>query len=75
MQSDRYSPDDGKLSSCAWCSAEMGENALPAKSAAVFCSRRCEIEANFWLYAEMCAIEITHPTHSDDDCDDYYERP
>jgi len=43
---------------------------MPAKSAKVFCSRRCEIEANFWLYQEMCVIEITHPSDpKQDHCD------
>lgn len=43
---------------------------MPAKSAIVFCSRRCEIEANFWLYQEMCVIEITHPRDpTQDHCD------
>lgn len=74
MQSDRYSPDDSKLASCAWCGAELGPSALPAKAAAMFCSRRCEIESNFWLYAELCAIEITFPPDSDDGYY-YYERP
>jgi len=44
---------------------------MPRGSAIVFCSRRCEIEANFWLYQEMCVIEITDPLQStrEDPCD------
>jgi hypothetical protein len=34
---------------------------MPAHSASVFCSRRCEIEGNYWLYQELCVIEITRP--------------
>jgi len=49
---------------CTWCGEELGRNVVPARSATVFCTRRCEIEANFWLYQEMCVIEITHPQQS-----------
>jgi len=63
MQSDRYLPDDGSLTNCTWCGAQLGQNVMPERSASVFCSRPCEIEANFWLYQEMHAIEIMHPSH------------
>jgi hypothetical protein len=57
---DRSSDD--KLTACAWCGAALGQNVMPRPVAAVFCSRPCEIEANAWLYQEMCAIEVTLPT-------------
>jgi endogenous inhibitor of DNA gyrase (YacG/DUF329 family) len=70
MQTNRYLPDDGTLTKCTWCGAQLGQNIMPAGAAIVFCSRRCEIEANFWLYQEMCAIEIMHPLQSaDGQCD------
>jgi hypothetical protein len=61
MQSDRSLPDDGALTTCTWCGARLGQNAMPARSVTVFCSRRCEIEGKCWLYQELYAIEITHP--------------
>jgi hypothetical protein len=37
---------------------------MPRSKAQYFCSRLCEIEASFWLFQELCAIEITHPPAS-----------
>jgi hypothetical protein len=72
MHSDPRFHDDEekKLTSCTWCGGVLGNSVLPARSAIVFCSRRCEIEANYWLYQEMCVIEITRPLRSaGDHCD------
>ncbi len=66
MESDKPIPDDGALNRCTWCGAKLGQNVMPAKSAKLFCSRRCEIEGNFWLFSEMCAIEITLPPQGDE---------
>jgi len=63
MESDKPTPEDAALTSCTWCGATLGQNVMPANSAKLFCSRRCEIEGSFWLFQEMCAIEITFPTH------------
>jgi hypothetical protein len=64
MLPDPYLPEEGTLTTCTWCGAQLGQNVMPKRSASVFCSRRCEIEANFWLFQEMCAIEIIHPQQS-----------
>jgi endogenous inhibitor of DNA gyrase (YacG/DUF329 family) len=64
MEPDQYLPDDGTLTTCTWCGSQLGKNEMPEHSATVFCSRRCEIEGNFWLYQEMCVIEITNPQQS-----------
>jgi endogenous inhibitor of DNA gyrase (YacG/DUF329 family) len=75
MSSDPLLPgtpfdDEEKLTSCAWCGGMLGQSALPKRTAHVFCSRRCEIEANYWLFQEMCVIEITNPSQSTGDhCD------
>lgn len=70
MSSESELPNEVTLKNCAWCDGTLGANVMPAKSAKVFCSRRCEIEANFWLYQEMCVIEITHPSDpKQDHCD------
>jgi hypothetical protein len=67
MQTDPYLPGDATPATCVWCGAPLGQNVMPARVAAVFCSRPCEIEANFWLFQEMCVIEITHPPVSPED--------
>jgi hypothetical protein len=69
MQSDRYLPDDGSLTTCTWCGAQLGRTVMPGRSAGVFCCRLCEIEGNYWLYQEMCVIEITHPHSNEGNCD------
>jgi hypothetical protein len=69
MQPERHSPDEGELTRCVWCGAELGQNAMPPQSANVFCSRGCEIDGNFWLYQELLVIEITHPQSAEGACD------
>lgn len=66
---DRYC--DAILTSCIWCGSPLGRNVLPKPAAAVFCSHSCEIEANSWLYLEMCEIEVTLPTGLPADEDEY----
>ena len=63
MQSNRYSPLNTALATCLWCNTALkkSQNAGPKSKVYYFCSRRCEIEANFWLFQELCAIEITYP--------------
>jgi hypothetical protein len=39
---------------------------MPTRSASLFCSRRCEIEGNYWLFQELCVIEITRPLRAVD---------
>jgi hypothetical protein len=70
MLSHPHLPDEGTLTTCTWCGGQLGKNVLPRGCAIVFCSRHCEIEANYWLYQEMCVIEVTHPgTSPEADCD------
>jgi hypothetical protein len=64
MLPDSYIHDEEPQTNCTWCGEMLHRNAMPQRSAGVFCSRRCEIEGNFWLFQEMCAIEITHPQQS-----------
>jgi hypothetical protein len=63
MRPNRQSPQ--AKTSCIWCSVGLG-SAAPKGRAVGFCSRRCEIEANFWLFQELCAIEITYPRWPED---------
>lgn len=69
MLPDPFLPDEGSLTTCTWCGGRLGQNVMPAGIATVFCSRRCEIEGNFWLYQEFCVIEMTHPQSTEGHCD------
>ena len=74
MRPDLVQYRDTKPATCTWCGAPLGHNVMPKTIAAVFCSRPCEIEANAWLYLEMCEIEVTLPTGLPADEDEYDTR-
>ena len=38
---------------CVWCESDYDSNSSPARQAALFCSRRCETEARFWLFSVL----------------------
>ena len=67
MQYNRYQ-SAAALTTCLWCNQPLGQKQsfMPRSKAGYFCSRLCEIEANFWLFQELCAIEITHPPSPED---------
>jgi endogenous inhibitor of DNA gyrase (YacG/DUF329 family) len=69
MESDQHLPDYDALTVCTWCGAPLGQNEMPKQSATLFCSRRCQIEGNFWVFQELCAIEITNPQQNKDSRD------
>ena len=48
MQADRYSTNQS-VHSCAWCHSEYAEAYSRARETGVFCSKKCEIEARYWL--------------------------
>jgi hypothetical protein len=48
MQADRYSTNQS-VHSCTWCHSEYAEAYSRARETGVFCSKKCEIEARFWL--------------------------
>lgn len=64
-----------RLTHCSWCKGEMPAERLKSKRVLLFCSKRCELDAAFWLLQEMCAIEVESgrlfgPTGANDDhCD------
>ena len=66
-QDHDHSEDYEALTGCAWCGDKLGQVTMPERSAAVFCSHRCEIEATFWLYQELCGIELSNPQLSGED--------
>jgi hypothetical protein len=70
MPSNREQPMNVALTTCLWCYAPLGQqkqSLMPRSKAQYFCSRLCEIEASFWLFQELCAIELTHPPVSGED--------
>jgi hypothetical protein len=69
MPSNRYLPENAALATCLWCNQALGQkqSAMPRSKAHYFCSRLCEIEASFWLFQELCAIEISYPPASLED--------
>ena len=38
---------------CVWCESDYDSNSSPARQATLFCSRRCETEARFWLFSVL----------------------
>ncbi len=40
-----------RLEECVWCQTQYGRAASRARDNSLFCSRRCEAEARFWLFA------------------------
>ena len=48
MQADRYSTNPS-VQTCTWCNSEYAEAYSRARETGVFCSRKCEIEARYWL--------------------------
>jgi hypothetical protein len=69
MVPEFHNPEESPLNHCSWCGDGLSESLLPPEVTAAFCSRRCEIEANFWLYQQMCAIDIPHPWQRPEGCD------
>ncbi len=50
MQSDRYSNPKTAVSTCIWCSDDYTIAVSRATDSALFCRRRCDMEARCWLY-------------------------
>jgi len=60
MESEPVNAGEDLLSHCGWCGTSIAHNPIPAHLANLFCSRRCENEANFWLVQEMYEVEINY---------------
>jgi hypothetical protein len=56
MQNDRYSSSD-QFMHCTWCVSEYVVNASRARENMMFCTKKCELEARFWLREELVAID------------------
>jgi hypothetical protein len=48
MQADRYGTNQS-VHSCAWCNSEYAEAYSRARETGVFCCKKCEMEARYWL--------------------------
>jgi hypothetical protein len=60
MEPEFSHPANDELTACTWCGATIAHNIIPAEIANLFCSRHCEVSANFWLLQEMYEIEINY---------------
>ncbi len=40
---------------CVWCTADYVCESSKARQTAIFCSRRCELEARYWLFSVLSA--------------------
>jgi hypothetical protein len=56
MQSDRYLNSKTASTTCMWCDCEYRVMSSRAADSQVFCRRRCEVEARFWLYELLKAL-------------------
>ena len=41
---------------CVWCEAEYSPEESRARTAALFCSHKCEVEARYWLVSELQTV-------------------
>jgi hypothetical protein len=58
MQSDRYSNSKTATATCLWCSEEYVMGASRAADQQMFCGRKCEMEARFWLYELLKKVNL-----------------
>ncbi len=55
MQADRYSTNQS-VQTCTWCNSEYAEAYSRARESGVFCCKKCEIEARFWLRESLGSV-------------------
>ncbi len=48
MHSPRYQ-SGGNVAICVWCQSEFASENSRARENGIFCTKKCEIEAKFWL--------------------------
>ncbi len=51
MQNDRYA--GRQVGTCIWCSCEYDVAFSHARDNGHFCTKKCEIEARFWLHDQL----------------------
>ncbi len=42
---------------CVWCCSRYQGSQSHARSTELFCSRRCETEARYWLFAVLSKVQ------------------
>ncbi len=42
---------------CVWCCAHYSSAHTRARTVELFCSRRCETEARYWLFAILSKVQ------------------
>jgi hypothetical protein len=65
MQNDRPSHPGTVVAACVWCDSEYVVGFSRAHEQGIFCSKKCEIEARFWLMEVLRSIEAP-PRNPDD---------
>lgn len=55
MQWERYSNPEMRQEHCVWCYQGYYVAASHAGEESLFCSKRCEVEARFWLLDQLKA--------------------
>lgn len=69
MQYDRNkSGNQRPLRGCSWCDTPLEKELTASEEEILFCSHRCEVEATYWLYQQLCCIEPSRPPQSGE-CD------
>ena len=56
MQNDRYS-SSRQPTYCNWCCTHYVVGQSRARENTIFCTKRCEIEARFWLNAVLQSVQ------------------
>ena len=46
-------------SDCSWCKSKYEATASHARDQQTFCSKKCELEARFWLFRLFHPVEDT----------------
>jgi hypothetical protein len=65
MQNDRYSNPGITIGACTWCYTEYVIGCSRAREQSVFCSKKCEIEARFWLLDVLKEVDKSRGKRSD----------
>lgn len=48
---------------CVWCDSQYYASGSAARSIELFCSRRCETEARYWLFAVLSRVQEWRAGH------------
>ena len=57
MPNDRSYNHGITIGACIWCSAEYVIGCSRAQEQSIFCSKKCELEARFWLVEVLRGVD------------------